>query len=233
MASFRGHLAFSASLGAAYGALSYWQLGLDWGTAALCAGITAVGGMLPDLDSDSGVPVREMFGLAGVFIPLILLRRFVQTGWDVERILVLLGVTFVRIRYGLAFVFKRLTVHRGMFHSIPGMLIAGIATFLMYKTDSLRPRLFISAGVTIGFFSHLLLDEICAVDFRGLKPKLNQFAGSALKFGSKSYWATGLTYLTLLVLCGLVVLDVTPSAPARQNEQAMQPPAVSMPPQGK
>ena len=59
MASFRGHLTFSASLGAVYGGWLYWQLGVDWGTSALAAGLTAVGGMLPDLDSDSGIPVRE------------------------------------------------------------------------------------------------------------------------------------------------------------------------------
>src|SRR5438874_5033340 len=73
MASFRGHLTFSATLGAAYGGLLAWQLGVDWGTAALAGGLTAVGGMMPDLDSDSGIPVREMFGLAAVVIPLMFL----------------------------------------------------------------------------------------------------------------------------------------------------------------
>jgi len=233
MASFRGHLAFSATLGITYGALSYWQLGLDWGTAALATAITAVGGMLPDLDSDSGVPVREMFGLAAIFVPLILLRRFARAGLEVEQILVLLAATFVVIRYGAAWLFKRLTVHRGMFHSIPAMLLAGLATFLMYKTDSIRPRLFLAVGITIGFFSHLLLDEICAVDFRGLKPKLNQFAGSALKFASKSYWATGITYLLLALAAGLVVLDVKPETTPQSTEQAMQPPPVKIPVQTK
>lgn len=229
MASFRGHLAFSATLGVAYGALSYWQLGLDWGTATLAAGITAVGGMLPDLDSDSGVPVREMFSLAAVFIPLIMIRRFVRTNLEVEQILVILGAMFVGIRYGGAYLFKKLTVHRGMFHSIPAMLIAGIATFLMYKTDALRPRLFIATGVTIGFFSHLLLDELYAVDFRGLTPKLNQFAGSALKLGSKSYWATGFTYAVLLAVSALLVLDVTPTTNNAQASAGMQSPPVAIP----
>ncbi len=54
-----------------------------------------------------------------------------------------------------------------------------------------------AGGVLIGFLSHLLLDEIYAVDFRGLRPKLNQFAGSALKFYSKSWLATLFTYVVL------------------------------------
>ena len=57
MASFRGHLAFSASLGAALGGLSWWQLGYDPGTAALAGGLTAVGGMMPDLVVN---PLREL-----------------------------------------------------------------------------------------------------------------------------------------------------------------------------
>ena len=60
----------------------------------------------------------------------------------------------------------------------------------------------------IGFLSHLLLDEIYSVDFSGLKPKLNKYAGSALKFASPSRKATGLTYLLLLALGFLAFLEM-------------------------
>lgn len=203
MASFRGHLTFSASLGATLGALAYWQLGFDVGSSCLAAGLTAVGGMLPDLDSDSGVPVREMFNLAGVIIPLVLLRRLVELRLDVDEILVTLALMYLGIRYGGRALFKRITVHRGMFHSIPGMLIAGMLTFIGYHHPDPAPRTLLAAAVMIGFLSHLLLDEVCAVDLRGLKPRLNQFAGSALKFRSKSTWATALSY-ALVVLLGII-----------------------------
>lgn len=227
MASFRGHLAFSASLGAVYGGLAFWQLGYDWGTAALAAGLTAVGGMMPDLDSDSGVPVREMFGLAAVFIPLILLRRLIHSGLEPEQILVVLGVIFITIRYGLSRLFKRFTVHRGMFHSIPAMLIAGMMTFLGFQHPNVGPRLLLSVSVMMGFFSHLLLDELYAVDFRGLTPKLNQFAGSALKFASKSRPATIMTYLLLALLSGLVFVDLKPS----KGTSPADSPTINMPEQ--
>src|SRR5205823_13701277 len=64
MASYVGHLTFSSMLGAAAGGFAAWQLHLDWGPVFLGAGLTTLGGLLPDLDSDSGVPVREVFGLA-------------------------------------------------------------------------------------------------------------------------------------------------------------------------
>jgi hypothetical protein len=52
----------------------------------------------------------------------------------------------------------------------------------------------------IGFLSHLVLDEMFAVDLMGGIPKLNQFAGSALKFRSDSWPATALTYAILIGL---------------------------------
>src|SRR5262249_49472400 len=91
--------------------------------------------------------------------------------------------------------------------SIPAMFIAGAMTFLAYHHPEIRTRVFLALAVMIGFLSHLVLDELYAVDFRGLKPQLNQFAGSAVKFISPSRWATILTYAILLVLGGLVYVD--------------------------
>jgi hypothetical protein len=52
----------------------------------------------------------------------------------------------------------------------------------------------------IGFLSHLVLDELCAVDFMGVRVRFNKFAGSALKFGSPSWSATLATYALLGIL---------------------------------
>src|SRR5262245_10744640 len=101
MASYRGHLAFSTGLGVVYGGLSWWQLGVDPATAMLGAGLTAVGGLLPDLDSDSGVPVRELFNLAAVIGPLLILRRLIALELSVEQILLALGLAYLAIRYVL------------------------------------------------------------------------------------------------------------------------------------
>src|SRR5438034_10186596 len=114
MASYRGHLMFSTTLGAAYGGVAAWQLGYDWASAALGGGLTALGGLLPDLDSDSGVPVRELFGLAATLTPLLLVQRFTAQGWSGEELLVILAIVYLFIRYGLSEFFKRVTVHGGM-----------------------------------------------------------------------------------------------------------------------
>jgi hypothetical protein len=206
MANFQGHITTSGVLGIAVGAVGAWYFHFDWGICGLAAGLTTIGGMLPDLDSDSGIPVREMFGLAGVIVPLLLVHRLQRLGLTPEQLLVLLGVIYLTVRYGVAELFRRTTVHRGMFHSIPAMLIAGLGVFLMHRSDhlpveeELRKRLYFAVGIMIGFLSHLVLDEMFAVNLMGLVPRLNQFAGTAVKLRSDSWVATLVTYSILCVL---------------------------------
>ncbi len=206
MANFQGHLTAASVLGAAYGAAGVWAWDLDWGPAFLAAGLTAVGGMLPDLDSDSGVPVRELSGLAAAVLPLFLIRRLLGKGFNWEQVLVILGGAYLLVRYVGARLFKDFTAHRGMFHSLPALAIAGLALFLVYQHPELKLRLYLAGAVMVGFLSHLLLDEMYAVDFTGLTFKQNQFAGSALKLTSKSWLATAITYLILLALASITWL---------------------------
>jgi hypothetical protein len=200
MASYRGHLMFSSALGAAYGGVAAWQLQLGWAPVFLGAGLTTIGGLLPDLDSQSGVPVRELFSLAASIVPLFILRRLWRLNIPGDEILVIMALVYVLIRYGLSHIFKRLTVHRGMFHSLPAMLIAGMVIFLIDKGSTLPVRLFLSGGVMIGFLSHLILDELCSVDFMGITIRLNKYAGSAVKLYSSSWPATLTCYVLLCVL---------------------------------
>ena len=207
MAGFRTHITVSTACGITYGGIAVQPLGFTTEAAILAAGVTAVGGMLPDLDSDSGVPVRELFGLAAAVIPLMLVRRLIHAGVSTEAILASLLFGYVFIRYFVANLFRRLTVHRGMYHSVPAMLVAGLCVYLAYHSPDRTVRLLLAGGVMLGFLSHLLLDEIYSVDWRGMKPKLKASAGSAFKFGSTSLFATGTCYLILGGLLYLAYLD--------------------------
>jgi len=204
MASYRGHLAVSTVLGAAYGAAGVYQWNMDWGPAFLAFGLTTLGGLLPDLDSDSGVPVRELFGVAGAFIPILLISRLRESGFSLEQMLVILGGVYLLVRYGLAEFFKKITVHRGMFHSVPALLIAGLGVYLLYHSPDMRLKYYLAGGVMLGFLSHLVLDELYAVDFNGVTVRLNQMAGSAFKLTSPSVAATFFTYVVLFLLAAIV-----------------------------
>src|SRR5689334_6753483 len=126
MANFKGHLTAGAVCGVGYAAWAGSTWPLDWGTLGLGLGLTTLGGLLPDLDSDSGVPVRELFNLAGAVVPMLLLPHLYVYRLTTDQIIFVVAATYLLVRFGVSQLFKRLTVHRGMFHSIPAMLLAGL-----------------------------------------------------------------------------------------------------------
>lgn len=199
MAGFRMHVTVSSVCGVAAGIAAVKLLGHPPETGLLVGAVTAVGGMLPDLDSDSGVPVREMSGLAAAVIPLLLINRLRSTGLSHEGVLAALVGAYLVIRYGAANLFKYITVHRGMWHSIPAMLIAGLLVYLGYHTPQAEQstRYVLAVGVMVGFASHLILDEIYSVDFNGIRLTLKSSAGSAFKFFSSSVVGTVVCYALL------------------------------------
>jgi len=200
MASYRGHLFTSTALGIAYTGASILYLNVDWPIAAVGGLLTAAGGLLPDLDSDSGVPVREMTHITAALAPILLLRRLAGYGLSQEQTFLACAGIYCFIRFILFRMFRKITVHRGMYHSIPAMLIAGLVIFLAFDHPDTEVRAFLAVGVMIGFLSHLVLDELCSVDINGVVPKLNHFAGTAVKFYSPSKSATLFTYAILFTL---------------------------------
>ncbi len=84
MADFQTHITTSTVIGIGYGAAGYYKLDAPLATCALAAGLCSVSGMLPDLDSDSGVPVRETMSLAAAVVPMLMMDRFSHLGWSHE-----------------------------------------------------------------------------------------------------------------------------------------------------
>lgn len=204
MAAFRQHISVSTALGAVYtGALVYYQ-GVDWGLAGLAGLLCAAGGMVPDLDSDTGRPVHELFGLTAAVLPILLLQRLRDLELTPETLILALAGSYLAIRFLAPMILGKLTVHRGMFHSIPGALIAAEVVFLAHKgTDSLASW-YLAGGILLGFMSHLVMDEIWSVNVDGLSIRLNKAAGSALKLFSSSIPATLCCWVLLGVLSYMV-----------------------------
>jgi membrane-bound metal-dependent hydrolase YbcI (DUF457 family) len=207
MAGFKTHITTSTILGIGYGAAGHLAYGVPLETATLAAGLCSLSGMLPDLDSDSGVPLRESMAFAAAVVPMLMLDRFQQLKLPVESIVLAGGLIYLIIRFGLAALLKRYTVHRGMWHSVPAAVIAGLLAFLICSCQSFELRLFKTSAVVIGYVSHLLLDELYSIEwYRGRLRRKRSF-GTALKLWSNSWWANISTYGKLVLLLVLVTGD--------------------------
>lgn len=207
MAAYKEHVTVSGLLGVGYGAAAALSMGFTPVQGCLAACFTWVSGMLPDLDAERGRPVREVFGLVAAIVPLTLEHCLVRWGGSTEgAILVGIGI-YCAIRYGMPRLVSRLSVHRGMFHSVPAGLIAAQLVFLGFPSDSIRVRLMLAGGVLIGFLSHLILDETYSVQLSGVRVRLNKAAGSALKFLGKNALANVLVYGLLVGLTWFSLRD--------------------------
>ena len=201
MAGYKTHITVSGALGVGYGTAGVMLGGFTPVEGALAGVLTWFSGMLPDLDSASGRPVREVFSLLAAFAPFAMMGHLMEwTHHSYETTTLLAVILYVAIRYGGQSVLNRTAVHRGMFHSIPAMLITAEIAFLAFRGSSLGVKLLMAGGAAIGFFSHLVLDEIYAVEWNGVHVRLNKFAGSAVKFVGNRFLPNILTYSLLMVL---------------------------------
>lgn len=205
MALFREHVTVGALVSMVAVVLAYfYALVTDPLLLFFLFGAAIVGSFLPDVDSDSGVPFQLVFGLATLAVTgVALLYVLTYIPDDMRYVIgipaaVLLGFWFV-----VGSIVKRFTKHRGIYHSLPALLIAALVTFLLaerYGLDADTALVF-AAAVGAGFASHLILDEIHAgITLDGIPFNPNKAFGSALKLFAKSYGVNLATYTLLALL---------------------------------
>lgn len=189
MASFRSHI----SLGIASGILGGFALVslavLDKPNFLLVVFVAAVlGSVLPDMDSDSGIPFHVSFGsFAVVAAALAGSSAYRETPDDLVQVGLWSAGAFGFVYVILGAVFKRFTRHRGMAHSLPAALLAGLATFFLAVRFSFTDMeaFVLAVAMIAGYVGHLILDELyAAVNFHGTPFVPNKALGSALKLFS-------------------------------------------------
>lgn len=206
MPGFKIHISASSALGVAYG-VGGLCCDVPLPQCILSAGLCSVSGMLPDLDSGPGIPLRESLSFAAAFVPMLLFDRARQMGWTHESMVLGGAVLYVLIRFGFGHFLRHHSIHRGIFHSIPMCLIFTGLAFMLCNTGELPLRTYKACSVVIGFMSHLILDEIWSTEWSGLTVHFKSSFGTAVKFWAKCWWSTALTYAMLLIVSVLVLND--------------------------
>jgi membrane-bound metal-dependent hydrolase YbcI (DUF457 family) len=204
MAGFKTHITFSIVLGAGYGTAAYFLYYVPWPSCVLAGGLCGVSGMLPDMDSGPGVPLRESMAFAAAVVPVMLIHHLLRMGLSNEMIILICAGLYLLIRFGGMTLLRLFTEHRGMFHSLPAAAIFGEIAFLLASGDT-NIRLYKAGAVVLGYMSHLFLDEIYSFEWKRGGVRLKSSFGTALKIVGHGWWPNISVYAKLALLTFVVL----------------------------
>lgn len=165
-----------------------------------------LGSVLPDIDLKDSRASKTMFAGLGVFASFVVLFAFAERFSVIELMILWLG-TLVTVRYGLHALFHRLSVHRGVWHSLlAGVFLAAITAAILYYVLGRHEGVAWLGAVFLflGYLQHLVLDEVYSVDV--MNRRIKSSFGTALKIYDSRYRAASIA----MAIAALGALFVTP-----------------------
>lgn len=214
MANFTTHIAVGTVVA---GALATLTLAADVVAPENLVAVTmagVLGSVLPDIDLKDSRPSRAMFSGLAIFFSFVVLFN-VATKFSIAELWLLWLGTLLLVRYGLHAIFHRISVHRGIWHSIlAGVFSAGATAVVFYYMLGRHEGVaWLAAGFTFaGYLTHLALDELYSVDVMDTRIKAS--FGTALKFIDKRYPG----HSAAMALATLAVFMVAPPTKAFVDE---------------
>ena len=209
MANFKTHIGWGVFLAVAFlvaGIIFSFISGFEirvWVFLAIL-----VSSFLPDLDYDGGIPFQILFGLAGAGLSGLSFYHLFQGGEKDPKILIIIPILiFVLVRFGVGYFFQKVTRHRGIFHSIPAAVLAGLLTVWCLKafTIDFKQELLVGLAILIGYLGHLILDEIYStVNLNGYSILPKKSLGSAMKLWSSSKLISLIVYFLIIFLISIL-----------------------------
>ncbi|MBF0285609.1 MAG: metal-dependent hydrolase [Magnetococcales bacterium] len=197
MAGFQTHLTTASVAGGMAAAVLLIAGAASPGVAGLCFFAAVLGGLAPDLDAPDSTPLRLAFTAAGGGLAFLAIAALADH-WSLAELTLLGGGIFLFTRDGLRRLFVRFTEHRGVFHSLPAVVLAGCLATLLGVAAGADPRFAWLAGGFFagGYLTHLLLDEWTSLNIWSVQPKSS--LGGAIKLYSRHGPSTLLLYLAMV-----------------------------------
>jgi hypothetical protein len=192
MANFTTHIAIGTVVS---GALATLTLAADVVAPENLVAVTlagVLGSVLPDIDLKDSRPSRAMFAGLAIFFSFAVLFN-AATKLSIAELWILWLGTLIAVRYGLHTIFHRISVHRGIWHSILAAVFSAVATAIVFHRLLGRPEgVAWLAGVFmfVGYITHLTLDEIYSVDV--MDTRIKSSFGTAMKLFDRRHLGASL-----------------------------------------
>jgi hypothetical protein len=202
MANFTTHIAVGTIVS---GALATLTLAADVVAPENLVAVTmagVLGSVLPDIDLKDSRPSRAMFAGLAIFFSFAVLFN-AATKFSIAELWILWLGTLLFVRYGLHTLFHRVSVHRGIWHSILAAVFSSVVTAIVFHHFLGKPSGVAWLGAAfmfVGYLTHLTLDEIYSVDV--MDTRLKASFGTALKlFDRRHFYASvGMAAATLAAI---------------------------------
>ncbi|MCU7835836.1 MAG: metal-dependent hydrolase [gamma proteobacterium symbiont of Taylorina sp.] len=210
MADFKAHLVGGVVVGSVFSAISLISFGLNIVQSFAIFTMGLLGGILPDLDSDSGKPLALISGSVSVLIPALLLSKIntisAINSTSPEFLISYFTLCYLIINYVICELIKKMTKHRGIMHSIPFSFFSAEMVYLLFSSSGKQIATMAALTIFFGCLIHLILDELNAFYFKfGFIPILNKSSGTALKLYSQDLWAN---FFMFCLVCGATIIIV-------------------------
>ncbi|MBT3311603.1 MAG: metal-dependent hydrolase [Desulfobacteraceae bacterium] len=209
MAGFKSHLTGGIITGGTVSSVCFSAELITITQAIAIFIVGTMGGLLPDLDSDTGKPLTFLFSFVSILIPSMLYLKAVQFfGKSPEFIICYFFFSYLFINHIVCSTIKKITTHRGMMHSIPFAILCGGLGYLLFISSGSHAAFFAGFSIYCGCMIHLVLDELNSISFKfGFIPYIKKSSGTALKLKSDSIIITIFVYLLILLVTAAILMS--------------------------
>ena len=183
MANFNTHFTVGAGASAVVSATLLSMEVVTPQEAVVAFALGTLGSLLPDVDSAHSKSIKVGFNVLSLLMTIMLI--FVKSStYSLIEMLIMSALVFSGIRYAFLGFFRKISKHRGMFHTIPVAVIWAIIIAILsqwfFDLNSLISWVY-GVMIGLGYLVHLTLDELYSVDLGNRRMKKS--SGTALKFG--------------------------------------------------
>lgn len=223
MADYKTHFIGGVAAGVVTALASAAAGWIDYSQIPLVAATGMIGGIAPDVDSDSSRAQQILFNLGMLVVPSAVVFRIFPWLPGPEYALGA-WIVLALLRFPAQWFFQRFTVHRGMCHSIPAGVIFALLCFVFAGggEDALTQQVASGLAGGIGFFTHIALDELWSVDFDGRKIVVKKSLGTAYKLWGNDVLPNVSTWGLLAAVC-FIAWQSAPVSSLTELVEALRP----------
>jgi hypothetical protein len=204
LANFKTHMVVGTSVAGVSSTLLLSSGYFSSTDALLFFSLGSLASLMPDLDSDTSVPFKVTFSLLSVFLSFLVV--FSKNQYSIIEMAILWFGIYFLIKNVFVKLFSELTVHRGIFHSVPMAVLFGIlGTIILDKLFLLDSKISVWGGffIFLGYITHLILDEVYSVDLSNRRFKKS--FGTALSIYKKdNLLGTAILYILVFLLANQI-----------------------------